>query len=169
MKRPVSITVIAIMILVGLGVELLVLPDVQFQFASIFGIYLFSWAALWVFVAFFAMHLFAGIGLLRCRPWARLLAIALYAYSIVDSILTRALPGSFGRYVQALKTSHHRINYTESFVPGWPVPIRFSFWALLWFGIPVWCTFIYFLWTRRPAFYAARAFDSALPAGGASQ
>ena len=152
MKRPISITVIAVLFFLGAAIEIetLVFHAVRFHFIPLFGVYLYGWAAFCVYVVFIQIRLIVGVGLLQREPWARTFAIALYIYGILNALLTWALPGRFDRYVQALKISHHMVRYSGS---NPTISVRFLFLIEVFLGIPVSCVFIYFLWTRRSAFY----------------
>lgn len=152
MKRPVSITVIAVLLLAGVVLDLLLVPDIRYQFDSIFGIYVFAWWAFSVFLIFVFLDVIVGVGLLKCKPWARVVAILLYAYFVLDTFLTRALPGSFARYTQALSRSHHAVSISTALVSDSTLHVYLRFALPVLVGIPVWCLFIYFLWSRRSAF-----------------
>lgn len=151
-KRPVSITVIAVLLLVGIAADILLVPDIRYQMNTIFGIYVFAWTAFFVFVFFFLVRLIVAIGLLRCKPWARLAAILLYAYWILDTCLTGLIPGGFSRYTQALRRSHHAISFSAGLVSGNTLRAFLEFVLPVLVGIPLWFLFIYLLWSRRAAF-----------------
>lgn len=155
-KRPTSITVIAILEFIGVVAALLLMPPVGSCFRAILWFYVFRWAAFSVGVAYMLVALSLGVGLLRCRPWARSLAIAFYAWSILDSLVARGLPGSFERYLSAVAVV--RMGATGSTKMGFVSPTSiggstFHFWLPVLVGTPIWVVFIYFLWTRRAAFY----------------
>lgn len=83
-ERPASITVIAILLLLGALVDLrtLLSHPAKSHWSSILGFYVFRWAAFGMYFVFVQVHLALGAGLWLRRPWARTGAIIYYAWGI---------------------------------------------------------------------------------------
>jgi hypothetical protein len=144
--RPLSILVIASLFLLGsigtLISALLRLPAVFFNQI------LTGWAATFIFLAYTAICIYLGIGLLRLDPRARLVAIAYSVFAMVSSILTYALPGAQQRLafvMSALPRMFHGENSQHA-----PV---ISPWFTVGFSVLLMVVQIYFLVTRKQAFY----------------
>jgi hypothetical protein len=90
-SRPLSVSVIAWFTLIG---GLMCLAGVFFPIPNmLFGVLLRGWPARLLFLAFAAIEIWLGIGLLRLRPLSRVVAIAFYAFGAVNTLVTVFLPG----------------------------------------------------------------------------
>lgn len=94
--RPVSITVVAVLYLFGA----LSLPyALMGRFpAAFFGRLVWGRSAVALTLLTVALTLYAGIGLLKLRPEARIIAICLTLYGILNSLLFVFLPGADARF-----------------------------------------------------------------------
>jgi hypothetical protein len=147
-RRPLSITVLSVLTLVGLPWMLvgawMALP------IAFFGILLRGTNARLVYLVFAAAAIHIGVGLWRLAPASRLAAVAFYVFGCVNATLFYALPGREDRYHQILaETSQiwHLPNTTPQ-----PQPSVNG----VWLGMLVcWVTAafaIYFLIARRSVF-----------------
>lgn len=170
-RRPVSITVIAVLQLVGATEVILSLPFYGFfSFpAPLFGFYLKNAIAVIALLATMGLLAFAcGLGLLKLKPWARTLAIAMFSFSVMNSLVTVAVPGGMGRFAEAMNETFSRMFAQLPANAPLPAPPQQFFTSLLVY--PMWVGFIfgavasvvqiYFLITRRAAFVAR---DSIVP------
>ncbi|HUK88208.1 MAG TPA: hypothetical protein VLT85_11130 [Terriglobales bacterium] len=88
--RPVSITIIAVLILLG-AINFPVALLLRFP-AYVFGWLVAGWGGAAFYLGFSLAHLAIGVGLLKLRPWSRWAAIALYLFGMINAA-TMALPG----------------------------------------------------------------------------
>jgi len=94
-ERPLSITILAWFLLAGsLFIPLSLLLRAP---AMLFTRLLTGWPAVVVFLAFGALQLCIGIGLLRIRPAARTAAIVYFAFTFVNTAVFYFAPGSHAR------------------------------------------------------------------------
>ena len=145
-RGPLSMTIIAWILVVGGALSLLYVPfSVP---AVVFGIVLRGWAARIVFAFFAAVSLAAGVGILRWRPKAHSLALGLYVVGLFNA-LSLLIPGSMERMLVAV----------QEFLPRTPVQQAVSMEPFLWIGFLSGflgsCVFLWFLVTRRRAFLEA--------------
>jgi hypothetical protein len=95
--RPVSITVVACLYLLGA----LSLPYALMMGqhpTAFFGRLIWGRSAVAVILVTFALTLYAGIGLLKLRPEAPIIGICLTGYGMLNSLLFVLLPGADGRF-----------------------------------------------------------------------
>jgi len=89
--RPLSVSIIAWMMLVGgaicIGGAFSPFPGMMF------GLIFTGWAARALCLGFAAIEIWLGVGLLRLNPLSRVLAIAVFACTILNSALFAVLPG----------------------------------------------------------------------------
>jgi hypothetical protein len=94
--RPVSITVVACLYLLG-ALSLPYALTGQHP-TAFFGRLIWGRGAVAMVLLTFALTLYAGIGLLRLRPEARIIGICLTIYGILNSLLFVLMPGADGRF-----------------------------------------------------------------------
>jgi hypothetical protein len=94
-KRPLSITILAWLLLVGCA--FIPLSLFMRMPAILFTKLLTGGPAALYFVAFATANLWIGIGLLRLRPAARMAAIVYFAFAFVNSSVFYAAPGAHAR------------------------------------------------------------------------
>lgn len=151
-QRPLSITIIAWVLLAGC-----ILSPLNFLLhtpAIVLTKTLTGWAAALSYLTFAVIHFLTGWGLLRLRPWARQLGIALYGFGFINIVAFYITPGARGRF-QALMGSQNSMFPWLKAIPNQP---HFPFEAqpfltlVALFGMAVIALPIYFLVTRRAAF-----------------
>jgi hypothetical protein len=143
--RPVSISVIAVLLLVGsamMPLSLLYRAPVL-----LFGFLVSGWRA-YVIVALLGLaNLAAGVALLKLKPWARILAICVVTFSLLNILLTVFLPGSQSRWDQAMQVMINKWRMPAPItMPHLPV------WLMLLSAVPIALAELYFLITQKPAF-----------------
>lgn len=145
-RRPVSVSVIAGLLLFG-ALMCLVFGFLPFP-AALFGMIVTGWPARIVYLAISVIQLGLGVGLLRLQPLSRTLAIAFFAYGVVNVALVALLPG-YSERIAAASTSilPAEVRQASSYyttVSG--------MWAGLLFGLIFNGLAIWFLLRRREAF-----------------
>jgi len=147
-QRPVSITVIAILLLFGAAVY----PFTIWMHTPlmIFGFMLRGGASIACSCAFAILSLYLGVGLLKLWPQARVLAIAWSLFAIVNVSLSFFGRGATERFQQAV--SQQRTLFGPA--PAMVFPPAFM-WMIGGFTISVALIQLYFLITRKAAFERA--------------
>lgn len=141
-RRPLSISIIGwLLIICGCFLPLNLLLHSPI---IVLGIVLTGWAATLLFIAFGAVSLVAGIGLLRLRNYARLLAIAYLAFGVLNSIVSFVLPGGNARFARMIAAM-------PSFLQA-PNPPAINIALMSAVMIPVWLIPFYFLIKHKSAF-----------------
>jgi hypothetical protein len=146
--RPVSITVIAALLLLGL-VNLAFLPIFHFPML-LFGHLLsgpLGTAAMMVFVA---VQGIAAVGLLKMKMWGRNLAIALQLFGLGNILATGLLPGSQAQFDELMQQVYSQMNLPAN-IPVLHLPIA----LMMLPAIPVAGVILYFLFKEKPAFVEA--------------
>jgi hypothetical protein len=99
--RPVSITIIAVLMIVG---AVSCLPGVFFALpAALPGVVATGIAAHLVFLVYAVTFGWAGIGLLRLDPRSRLVALGVMVFAVLNGVLIVILPGSQQRLMDAMR------------------------------------------------------------------
>jgi len=142
-KRPLSIAIIGWYLLVT---SPLFLVMVIFHFPIFFFGYMVTGsAALAILLTMAGVQIISGIGLLKLRPWGRVVSICYFIFGMVQAVLSAVLPGSNGRFQEAMATVMARF--------GTPVaPIHFSPWFSVLSVIPLYGVLLWFLFARKRAF-----------------
>jgi len=142
--RPLSLSIIAWFMIFGgvmcLGGVFLPYP------AMVFGLMVWGWPARLFYLAFAAFECWLGFGVLRLKPLSRILALCLFGFAVVNTLLFVLLPGYLERIQAVMK----------ALPSGWPGADQFPMLQSLRPGmlmgtlvslIPIW-----FLIARRSAF-----------------
>ena len=98
-RRPISITVIAALLLVSAASgssALFLIPFFQLP-TILFGFIIQGSGVVALLLAFMGVQTVAGIGLLKLRPWARTLAIWYFAFTILNGLVDVLRPGNLVR------------------------------------------------------------------------
>ena len=153
-RRPVSITIIAILLLVG-AIGTLLIPVFRWP-VSFLGFIFTGWVAMVIYLAQAILAFYLGFGLLRLNELARKLAIGYLVYSILNMILFVVLPGIETRLATSLTLVPSELMKQSATPIGTG---QMSFWLLqsaVISGIQLW-----FLISRKQAFVSSK--DTASP------
>lgn len=156
-RRPISISVIGWLLIIG---PCFLVPMLLLRLPILFlGQLLDGWRAGLFALALCATQLAAGVGLLRLRPWARVLAIGTFLFGILNC-LTMALPGTATRFEHVNAVVQARMG---SPMAASPEMAHFSMWAGAIFGVVGIAIQLWFVVTRKPAFFATPETSAPLP------
>ncbi len=151
-ERPVSITVIACLLLGGcLFIPMNVVMHTP---AVFFTKILFGWTAATVFLAFTVIHLYLGIGLLRLQPTARMVGIVYFVFATSNSVVFFLAPGAKARMAALLEWQKSFLTFGQlssisTQMQFDPTPFYFVGFFV---GVAAAAVQIYFLVTRKAAF-----------------
>jgi hypothetical protein len=154
-KRPLSITIVAWLLLIGCAFILLSL----FMHAPIilFTKLLTGWPAIVLFVAFAAAQLWIGIGLLQLRPAARTAAMVFLVFGYLNSAVFYLAPGAHDRMLLLMASERNMFPWMRAFQPQpelqFDITPFFMIGAVA--GLVGMAVPLYFLMTRRFAFERA--------------
>jgi hypothetical protein len=143
-RRPISITVIAWLMIVGAAfapLNLWLRPPVPFLWMMLFGF----WAVLYTLI-YAVVALYVGIGLLRLNPICRTIAICLYSFFLFSSAVFYAAPGRDARLHALMSWNPFFLPRPDFQIPT-AIPLISGFLGL---GLVV--AVIYFLVKSKPAF-----------------
>jgi hypothetical protein len=112
-KRPLSITIIAWLLLVGC--VFMPLGLVFRMPAVVFTSLVAGRTAFLVYLSFIAAQLFIGIGLLRLKPVARIGAIAYFVFGFVNTAVFYFAPGSHARMLALLESERSIFPWMRQF------------------------------------------------------
>ncbi len=152
--RPLSITIIGWLLLVGSPLGLLSLLYSRAMFRDVplamflLGFFISGPAAVMIFVLWMAAQVIASVGLLKLRNWGRLATIALQCLGILNVVLLVAIPANRVRFqtmMDAAMASIYR-NLPQ------PVPFSFPAWSAMPASLPVFVVILWFLTTQKHAF-----------------
>jgi hypothetical protein len=140
--RPISITLIAALLLLGGGMcaILACLP----MPAALLGWIVSGWAARLFYAGIGLIQLWLGWGLLRLKPLRRVLSMAFFVFGGVNSLLLALLPGATGRVAASMAVISPALHYGS--VSQFPSMVG-SILAVPFSVVPIW-----FLIENRPAF-----------------
>lgn len=141
--RPVSITIIAVLILMG-SLSFPAMLLLRFP-AYVFGNLIDGWGAVTFYLGFSAAHLAIGMGLLKLRPWSRLAAIGIYLFGLLNTA-TMLLPG---RMEALMELTWSRFPAVMRPPVNFPMP---PVWFTMAPGIVMMAVILYFLVREREAF-----------------
>ncbi len=156
-RRPLSITIIAWLLLVGcLFIPLgLALRGPAMLFTKL----LTGWPAVSLYVVFAVAQLAIGVGLLRLKPAARVAAIAYFAFAFVNTAVFYFAPGGRARMVALLESQQSMFPWMRLWQnhPEFQVDLTPSLVLGAAAGLVLVIVQIYFLVTRKLAFERAAA------------
>src|SRR5580704_1954826 len=142
-KRPVSITIIAYLALVGACVfpffNILHLP------LTFLGFFFTGAKASLIVIGYMSVQLLMSYGLLKLEKWGRSLAIYYFNFAIFNSIISVALPGAQARYAEAMTAMQSTLGLP-------PTQVQFPLWISLVFSLPWIAIQLWFVVTRKRAF-----------------
>jgi hypothetical protein len=144
-KRPISITIIAYISLLGTCV----LPLIQLMHVPMMfmGIFYTGWQASLIIMGFMSVQLMMAYGLLKLEPWGRSLAIYYFNFGIFNSIISVILPGAQTRFDQAETFMQGTMG-----LPAAPSPVKFPIWTGLLFSLPLIAIQLWFVVKHKQAF-----------------
>ena len=158
--RPVSLTIIGWFLLIG---PILILPSLAMWYATglwrqipfyFLGMFLFGWSAAAAFIAFMIATAAAGFGVLKLRYWGRQLGIVVQLVGLINGAMLLGIPEhreEFQRIMDAIMATMT----SKMIPPGSPamkIPMMPS-WVGLALSMPIVLVILYFLITRKKAFY----------------
>jgi multisubunit Na+/H+ antiporter MnhE subunit len=147
LRGPLSVTIIAWLLLVGGALSVLYLP---FSFPIVlFGVVFHGWMARIVMVVYAGVGLLAGAGMLRWRPRAHSVAVGIYIFGLVNAISYYIIPGAFERMNDAFLEMVPQAQGSQVL----PSDIFYKFGMLI--GVLGAAVALWFLLTRRKAFLDA--------------
>ncbi len=142
-KRPVSITIIAYLALVGACMfpilRVLNLP------LTFLGFFYTGWKASLIVIGYMTVQFLMAYGLLKLEMWGRSLAIYYFNFAIFNAIISVILPGAQARYEEAMTSMQNAMGLPPS---QFQLPIWFS----LVFTLPMIAIQLWFVVTRKQAF-----------------
>lgn len=143
-KRPISITIIAYLSLIGACV----LPLIQVMHVPMMfmGIFYTGWKASLIIMGFMTVQFLMAYGLLKLEPWGRSLAIYYFNFAIFNSIISVILPGAQARFDEAAAMMQGTVGLPAG-SPG-----KFPIWSGLIFSLPIIAVQLWFVVTRKQAF-----------------
>jgi hypothetical protein len=142
-KRPVSITIIAYLALVGAC--MFPILNILHMPLTFLGFFFTGGKAALIVIGYMSVQLLMAYGLLKLEPWGRSLAIYYFNFAIFNSIISVILPGAQARYEEATAAMQ-----TSMGLP--PTPFQFPIWFSLVFSLPLIAIQLWFVVTRKQAF-----------------
>jgi hypothetical protein len=134
-KRPLSITVIGVYLLIG-GVGCAVVGFFPLP-AAVLGLILSGWPAHLIYLALGILQLGLSVGLLRLWPLARWIAIGYFLFGAMHSLLVVVLPGFAQRAAVAMTIGDPTTPPLPGFDPARYMLITVIF-AALFSAVPIW-------------------------------
>jgi len=157
-ERPLSITVIGwLLILACLTIPFSLLLHLP---AAVLGHLFTGWAAILWNLALAGVSFYSGVGLLRLDPRCRQLAIGYLTFGAVNGALFYLLPGSAERMAASMSSMPAVFRPRQN----QPVPILNPWFFAIFISVLL-VAQLYFLVTRRSAFYKPATPDSMLSSG----
>ncbi len=92
-----------------------------------------------------------GFGLLKLRPWGRTLAIYYFQFLIFNSLTMVLIPGSQGRFEQAMS---EMLSDMQGTLGTPPPPMHFPIWYGVIFAVPLLALLLWIVVSRKDAFHA---------------
>jgi hypothetical protein len=142
-KRPVSITIIAYLALVGAC--MFPILNILHMPLTFLGFFFSGGKAALIVIGYMSVQLLMAYGLLQLEKWGRSLAIYYFNFAIFNSIISVILPGAQARYEAATAAMQ-----TSMGLP--PTPFQFPIWFSLVFSLPMIAIQLWFVVTRKQAF-----------------
>jgi hypothetical protein len=162
--RPVSITVIAVLLILPACFAPLSFIEMRFLFPSqglpflFFGHFVTGSMGIVLMLALLLSQAVAGAGLLKLKPWARILAIWVEAFTFLNMAASFGLPGGrarFGEWMNSLMASEFdrfKLPAQVDMRPILEMSSKFAIWGTV-FWMPIFAVIIWFLVKEKEAFY----------------
>jgi hypothetical protein len=152
--RPVSISVIAALMLIGvLSFPVIVLTHTPML---LFGYPFYGGKAALVALLWFALQAAAAYGLLKLRLWGWTLAIVVLALGLLNTLAVVVIPGGQARFDGLMQQIYSQWGFPSN-IPTLHLPVA----LMILPAVPVILVELWFVITRKPAFVAAEAKISA--------
>jgi hypothetical protein len=146
--RPLSITLIGWYLLISAFIGVLGLsvnPPVFFL-----GFFFKGTFASLIMFGLAIVQSMTAFGLLKLRPWGRTLAIYYFQFLIFNSLTMVLIPGTQGRFDQAMADMVRDMQGTSSAAP----PMHFPVWFGVIFAIPLLALLLWIVVSKREVFHA---------------
>jgi hypothetical protein len=165
-KRPISITLVALWLLLGAALDLhsLLSGPLRFHFFNVLGLRLLHYSAAVAYLVDIQLRVFIGIGLLDLRRSARVAGIIFCAYSAVNAMVAFFQPGSLAAFIAAVAAPAERFRFNADTL----LVLREAHAASLVVAVGVSLLALYFLVARRAPFYPQVDAFAPAAAGAAS-
>jgi hypothetical protein len=153
-RRPVSITVIAVFLLAGAAAfPMFLFCPASWRVTALFGVVLTGRAVLVVLATYSALGILLGTGLLLLKPWARMAAIV---YGVAITVNVAVSMRAQMRAIQMLQSAMGMPVLPGNGAQMFERMMHVSMAIGVVFGAAVNFVALYFLVTRRAAFYPPR-------------
>jgi len=104
-----------------------------------------------IIVGMGVLQIIMGVGLLKLREWARILAICYFAFVAVNSLTMAFVPKAQARFEEAQSEVQSVIGTPATFGTS-PTQMHFPVWFGLAFSLPLTAVVVWFLAASKPAF-----------------
>jgi ABC-type antimicrobial peptide transport system permease subunit len=145
-KRPVSITIIAYLALVGAC--MFPILNIMHLPLTFLGFFFTGGKASLIVVGYMSVQLLMAYGLLKLEMWGRNLAIYYFNFAIFNSVISVILPGAQTRYEEAMTSMRGLLGLP-------PTQFQVPLWTSLVFSLPMIGVQLWFVVTRKKAFEGA--------------
>ena len=108
-------------------------------------------AAVLIFVLAAVWGIATGVGLLKLREWARILAICYLAFLTLNALTTALAPGAQARY-QEFQVEIQNIIRASTAYGAAPTPVHVPVWFGVAFSLPLMAVVLWLLAKSKPAF-----------------
>jgi hypothetical protein len=118
-KRPVSISVIAAIMLISAGFapfSLVMLKSMKVPM-PVMGFWIEGWPVAFVILFYLIVQVITGVGLLKMKPWARTVSICYFVFGMINSLVTFLLPGSAAHFEKMIAGMMPKFPSSDSFPP----------------------------------------------------
>jgi hypothetical protein len=154
-RRPLSIAIIGWYMVVS---AFCTLPFLFLHMPMfLMGFMIKGWASSLFMLACGVLQLVAGAGLLKLKPWSRILAIGYFSFFTLSTVMMVALPGSQARYEEAMRSVQETVG-----APAPPSTLHFPMWFGLAFCLPLFAVVVWFLVTQKKSFLPANQISAPL-------
>lgn len=156
--RPLSITIIAWFLLIGSAFAPLGLLYSRAVFHNVpiplcfLGFFVFGPTATLILLVWMTVQIFAAIGLLKLKNWARLATIALQCLGVLNILLLEGIPANRVRYQQIMDSMMDSMMASMNARMSQPSSFTFPAWALMIASLPLFLVILWFLIRRKHAF-----------------
>lgn len=152
-RRPISITIIAWYLLISACFFPMML---LFHFPIfLLGLFVKGWGATLIMLVMSAFQIVMGFGLLKLRPWARIMSICYFAFFLFNSFALVLIPGTQARFEDAQAEIQRVLGTSPTVLGTTQNPIHFPMWFALVVTLPVFGVLLWFIARSKGAFMPA--------------